>query len=205
MIFAVAFGAGLLASCAEKTPVKMQSRMRGEYKDKTYKNHWANITFAVPDGWQVFEESQLAQLAGVTKECYKTAQNFEHALKANPAIYDFYALNPLTNSSFAVCYYNLQQTVQNPQITSTEYANLLIDNLQQLDMQDMQISPVYQHKLGWQEYTVFDACCKNNGKQIDQVCFLAKKQTDMIAILLSGYEPDDILQLSGFISGLESV
>ncbi len=145
---------------------------RGAWDGNTYKGGFTDISFALPDGWEILTDDEIKEVSG----------------EPEGITYDMMCQKSSTGSVVTVLYEELLKTSATARITEEEYAKSVADNLYNMGFS---VSDPDEMELGDHTYTYISAYGEGGGMTVNQYSLVRKEQGYMISVIVTASNGDD--------------
>ena len=188
-IFAVILSFALILSLAgcgnkelnyAKAPEVVETQ-RGTWDGSTYKGAFTDISFSLPDDWEILSDDEIKEISGET----------------DGITYDMMCQKNSTGSVVTVLFEELLKTSATNKITEEEYVKSVADNLYNMGFS---VSDPDERTIGSHTYTYVSAYGEGGGMSVNQYSLVRKEKGYMISVIVTASNGDDAEAILGRFS-----
>mgnify|MGYP004459291275 FL=1 len=145
---------------------------RGVWDGNTYRGGFTDISFSLPDGWEILSDDEIKEISGDT----------------DGITYDMMCQKSSTGSVVTVLFEELLKTSATNKITEEEYVKTVADNLYNMGFS---VSEPDERKIGKNTYTYVSAYGEGGGMTVNQYSLVRKEKGYMISVIVTASNGDD--------------
>lgn len=178
----------------------------GKWNENTFENEWLNMKFEVPADWIIATDEEIAALMGVGAEIVSESQDMDSEAYASIAelttSYGFMASSSTGMPSAQLMYENLLLTLGASDMTEEEYAQILIDNLTQVEDYGYEVLNQGTIDLGGKPFYFIEMSVMDG--QANQNYYMAKQDNYMSSIIFT-YDEASKSSKDEFINAISAI
>lgn len=163
----------------------------GKIQNNVYYSEFSEITITAPnDKWEFADRNYLLSLMEI-EETAKDSQKKDEEIAKRATIYDALLSDNATGSNILIEYENLS-LAENPEISETEYANKIENELKSSKTYKYEVSDPYTVIISSKKYTRLDCSTKIERDNVHISYFIRKTNKYMFVICITPGVTGDI-------------
>lgn len=164
---------------------------RGIWQDATYTSTYADIVFALPAGWSVYDDQQLADNINLEADSFaQQGEEFSQAMLQLPTINELLAIDPASGNSIIIIYENLAQNSGGNDLSAEAYLSSMQSLIEQA-APDYVFAELSEQIIGGEQYT----CLSGTSAETSTTVFVRKIDSYLLVISINIAGQTDINDL----------